>query len=209
MIWAVGRNFPAHAAEMGAMPPAKPMIFSKSAATIIQDSESFPIPVYLNEVHHEIELAFLWDKNKSFSHFTLALDLTDRVEQKRAKNAGEPWTLAKSFQFSCPMAAWKPLPENMDLDIFNSWNIELRVNGEIKQQSLLGVWIFNPKRLKSYIEEYFPVVPGDALLTGTPEGVGPLRRGDRLFARLTDEKGLIQIEKSWFVSEDQGHEFKK
>lgn len=192
-IWAVGRNYADHAKEMKAALPKEPLIFLKGGGSA-SSSEVISLPSWTQDVHHEIELALKFDGNLEFSEFALANDLTERHFQSEAKKSGLPWTLAKSFIGSCPISPFMPLP---NLDVITNFSIELEVNGQIRQKSQLTAMIFTPEVLREYLLARFPVEPGDWLLTGTPEGVGPIRDGDRLVGRIPG-----QIEIHWSVRKE-------
>lgn len=182
-IWAVGRNYADHAAEMKAEVPKAPMIFLK-AGTSAEAGSKITLPKWSKDVHYELELAYRVDENLSFSHITLALDLTARDAQAEAKKSGAPWTLAKSFTGSCPMGSWVSLDE-----IANSEEIHfnLKINKQLKQSGHSKSMIFSPEILLQYVKNHFPVVASDVLLSGTPSGVGSLTSGDNLEATLQSE----------------------
>lgn len=191
-IWGVGRNYKAHAKEMGAPIPSKPMIFLKagSGASFKRD-----IPLFhgTKDMHHELEIALRFgsvaDENGHY-HFdgaAVALDLTARDLQAELKKEGHPWTLAKSFKYSCPLSAMVALTGTR----VPHFEFELKVNDEIRQRGSTLDMIFDFETLRKYVSKTFPVEPGDLLLTGTPEGVARLNPGDQASA--------------WFKS-DAGHE---
>jgi 2-keto-4-pentenoate hydratase/2-oxohepta-3-ene-1,7-dioic acid hydratase in catechol pathway len=182
-IWAVGRNYAHHAKELGNKVPTEPLIFLKAGSCAIFGPE-IQLPVWTQEVHHEVELALKFDDNLEFESFGVALDLTERRMQNHLKAQGSPWTLAKSFQNSCPISQFHPIKNLNDLAAIS---ISLEINGSVKQSGNTRDMIFPLERLKQFIKFHFPVCPGDLLLTGTPAGVGPIQRGDKLTARLGDQ----------------------
>src|SRR4051812_29212882 len=117
-IWAVGRNYAEHAKEMKVEVTETPMFFLK-AGSCITKGRIISLPSWSNDVHHEIELAFLIDQNLNFSHVTLALDLTARDAQSAAKAKGQPWTKAKSFIGACPLGNWISLDQIKNLESLN------------------------------------------------------------------------------------------
>lgn len=193
-IWAVGRNYANHAKEMKADLPQEPLIFLKAGSCLSYENE-ITLPAWSDDVHHEIELALLIDENLNFSHITLALDLTDRQAQSLAKKNGTPWTLSKSFKQACPISKWIPFVENTNY-FFN-----LVKNHNEVQSGCLNEMIFKPDILLNYIKNHFPVVPGDIILTGTPEGVGPIKSKDVLEAKLwlDSSKNHALISEKWLV----------
>jgi 2-keto-4-pentenoate hydratase/2-oxohepta-3-ene-1,7-dioic acid hydratase in catechol pathway len=190
-IWAVGRNFQAHAQEMNASVPAKPMIFLKAGSCATVNSPEIKIPPWTEELHHEVELALKFSGSLQIIEGAVALDLTERNIQAEAKSKGNPWTLAKSFSNACPVSAFFSV---RNLETLEKLQIKLWVNDELKQSAPLSDWIFKPSELIEYLMEHFPVCGGDLLLTGTPAGVGPLRRGDKVIAEITGE-----IRHQWVV----------
>lgn len=189
-IWAVGRNYADHAAEMKTVVPREPMVFLKSGGCAVTSADIL-LPAWASEVHHEIEVALKFDHRLEFSEFALALDLTERRMQSAAKANGTPWTLAKSFKGACPVSPFKNLS---NIDSLKEFSIELEVNGERKQTGRLRDLIFSAPVLREYLLAHFPVEAGDWLLTGTPAGVGSMRRGDLLVGRIPG-----QIEMRWSV----------
>lgn len=182
-IWAVGRNYADHAKEMKAEIPKQPFFFLK-AGSCLETSTKITLPSWSNDVHHELEIAFRLDENLQFSHVTLALDLTARDAQATAKAKGLPWTLAKSFKGACPIGSWISLNDIQSMD---SLGLTLHKNKQLAQKGQLSDTIFNPQQLLKYVLEFYPVEPNDIILTGTPEGVGPLKSGDLLEGCLRSE----------------------
>lgn len=193
-IWCVGRNYADHAKELGNAVPPTPLIFLK-AGSCAQFSSMIELPSWAEEVHHEVELALRFGPNLRIDGAAVALDLTERRVQSAAKSKGEPWTRAKSFRGACPLSDFKLV---RDLSDFDSLDIALAINNDIRQIGNTRDFIFSASFLVEHVLQYFPVMPGDILLTGTPAGVGPLNVGDRLRATLD---GKIQISKEWVVKE--------
>ncbi len=179
-IWAVGRNYADHAKELGNAPPPAPFLFLKAGSSAVH-GEVFHLPTWTEEVHHEIELALRFNENLEAAEVGLALDLTERKKQNELKAKGLPWTLAKSFTDSCPVSEFVPFQALADLQ---DLEIGLEINGEKRQCGRTSQMIFGLQTLIDFTRQHFPVSAGDLLLTGTPAGVGPLQRGDRLEAHL-------------------------
>lgn len=190
-IWAVGRNYADHAKELGNAVPTEPLIFLKAGSSATLAAAEIHLPSWATEIHHEIELALQFDSNLQIHQACLALDLTERKKQNQLKAAGSPWTLAKSFTESCPLSRFFPVK---NLDELKHLDIQLSVNGQLRQNGNTEQMIFSLETLIDYVRKHFPVVPGDLLLTGTPAGVGPLQYGDKLDARLQNK-----IEHHWSV----------
>jgi 2-keto-4-pentenoate hydratase/2-oxohepta-3-ene-1,7-dioic acid hydratase in catechol pathway len=186
-IWAVGRNYAEHAKEMKAELTKTPMFFLK-AGSCITSGKKITLPRWSNDVHHELEIAFLVDENLNYSHVTLAVDLTARDAQSAAKSKGQPWTQAKSFAGACPIGDWIPLKGIADL---NSLNFSLNKNGETVQKGAYTSMIFKAEVLLNHVKSFYPLCPYDVILSGTPEGVGPLKPGDTLSASLQSGNQVI------------------
>jgi acylpyruvate hydrolase len=186
-IWAVGRNYKDHAIEMKAEIPTEPFFFLKAGSSI-ETSSKIILPDWSKDVHHELEIALWLDENLSFSHITLALDLTARDAQSAAKAKGLPWTLAKSFKGSCPIGPWVSLN---DVHSIESLNFKLIKNAQDTQIGHYNDMIFKPNQLLEFVTSHFPANPNDVILTGTPAGVGQLKSGDKLQAILQSENRTI------------------
>ena len=183
--WCVGRNYADHAREMGADPALEaPLFFTKPAAALVQ-CEQIDYPAATEELHHEIELVTLLGSggrdltpdqaDAAVFGYAVGCDLTRRDVQTRAKAQGKPWTLAKGFDQSGPLGEvvpasdWRPTPEH---------KISLRVNGELRQSATLAEMIWSVPELIARLSREVTLHSGDVVFTGTPAGVGPLRRGD-------------------------------
>lgn len=173
----------------------QPYIFNVFDKELVRKfcSTFFQIPVGCSSLHHEVELGIVIGKPGSaiseqdaanhIGGYVLALDMTARDFQDEAKKKGQPWSLAKGFDTSCPVSKLIEKdkisnPENMQL-----W---LKVNDVMKQNGTTSDMIFSIPYLISYISRYFKLEEGDVILTGTPEGVGPVGSGDVIEAGLGD-----------------------
>lgn len=179
-IWAVGRNYGAHAKELGNEVPDSPMIFLKSGATAVAPGV-VQLPDFSSDVHHEVELALRFGADFQFDAVGVALDLTARDLQNVLKEKKHPWTLAKSFRGSCPLSGFRPL----QLERNQQFRVQLWINDVLRQDGHTKDLIFQPEVLREHVLRHFPVEPGDVLLTGTPSGVAKLEPGDRARARVT------------------------
>jgi acylpyruvate hydrolase len=186
-IWAVGRNFAEHAKEMKSEVPTSPLFFLK-AGSCAETSSKIQLPSWSNDIQHELELAFWLDENLNYSHITLALDLTARDAQSLAKSKGQPWTRSKSFKSACPLGSWINLKDVASLETLQ---FQLVKNKETVQVGHFKDMIFKPDQLLEHVKNFYPVCPHDVILTGTPEGVGPIKSGDTLFASLQSENREI------------------
>jgi 2-keto-4-pentenoate hydratase/2-oxohepta-3-ene-1,7-dioic acid hydratase in catechol pathway len=189
-IWAIGRNYAEHAKELGNEVPKEPLIFLKAGSSAVFASE-LTLPAWSQEVHHEIELALCFDNQFKIQSAALALDLTERHFQNLLKAKGSPWTLAKSFTGACPLSDFFPVKS---LDELSALDIRLFINGELRQSGSTSQMIFSLQQQIDYVRAHFPVCAGDLLLTGTPSGVGPIKRGDRLRGELVGK-----MTKEWTI----------
>jgi len=184
-IVCVGRNYAAHAKELGNEIPEAPILFIKPATAAVPLEESFSIPQDQGSVHHEVEIALLINKEcKNISsenawdhvgHVGVALDLTLRDLQSQLKEKSHPWEMAKAFDGACPLSNWVPVENIRDK---KSIQIRLEKNSEMKQDGYSDQMITSIPDLISYISQFFTLMPGDVILTGTPAGVGPINSGD-------------------------------
>lgn len=192
-IIGIGLNYVKHIDEMKSMPQNNPVIFLKPNSSLHDISQPIPIPKNHGSVHHEIELAVCIGKKgynipiesaeDHIAGFGLALDLTLRDIQGKAKSAGLPWAIAKGFDHSCPISQFV---EKHAIKDYNNLNIKLIVNGIERQNSSTANMIFKIPFLIHYISQFFTFSEGDLIITGTPEGVGPLKKGDELEASITE-----------------------
>lgn len=190
-IWAVGRNYAEHAKELGNAIPTEPLIFLKAGSTATLAKHELTLPAWKTELHHEVELALQFNDNLQIESACIALDLTDREKQNQLKAQGQPWTLAKSFKGACPLSPFFPVG---DLEELKNLEIILKVNGEVRQKGHTSQMIFPIPTLLDFVRHHFPVVPGDLLLTGTPSGVGPFKKGDFLEAEI-----VTKMKHTWKV----------
>jgi 2-keto-4-pentenoate hydratase/2-oxohepta-3-ene-1,7-dioic acid hydratase in catechol pathway len=181
----VGQNYREHIREMRSDEPAEPVLFLKPSTAIISDGEPIIIPEGIGMVHHEVELALIVgtrgkeiaEKDALFhiSHASVLNDVTARDVQSAARKAGLPWALAKGMDTFAPLGASVELGRVPDI---HSLDLELRVNGKLRQKGNTAQMIFPPERLISFISRFMTLEPGDVIATGTPSGVSPLRPGD-------------------------------
>lgn len=188
-IVCVGQNYREHIREMRSDEPPEPVLFLKPSTSLISDGEAILIPEGIGIVHHEVELALIVgsggkgiaekDALSHISHVAVFNDVTARDVQSAARKAGLPWALAKGMDTFAPLGEQVPLDRVPDL---HSLDLELRVNGELRQKGNTAQMIFPPERLISFISRFMTLEPGDVIATGTPSGVGPLRPGDSVEA---------------------------
>jgi fumarylpyruvate hydrolase len=185
-IYCIGRNYAAHAREMGMDPEREPpFFFSKPADAVVPNGAPVPFPPRTANLHHEIELVVAIGVggrdiplSQALEHvfgYAAGNDLTRRDLQAAAKDKGLPWDVAKGFDNSAPMTAIKPVAEIGHLDTGRIW---LEVNGQSRQEANLAEMIWSVAEIVTELSKFFELQPGDLIFTGTPAGVGPLRRGD-------------------------------
>lgn len=195
VVWCAGRNFVQHAAELSNPVPSRPFFFLKAKSTATTERE-----VKLNfsrDIHYELEVAFEFGSHLQFSRCALALDLTDRSEQRIAKEAGLPWTRAKNFANALPISPWFNLKPT-ETEPWRNWTLSLRThNSELQHGSVVDM-LFSPLRLREELIQSVPVSDGDWLLTGTPAGTGPLKKDTTYLGELKDkETGTILLGTEW------------
>ena len=190
-IWCALRTFDAHAKEMGGKPLTSPQFFLKPWAALARPPLGceMMLPPHLIEVHHEIELVLELDENFVLSRVAIGLDLTDRNMQSIAKKEGMPWTRSKGFANSAIVGNFVEPPIGLD-----HLRLELAINGEPRQEASIGEMSFSPLELIAELSHWAPMEKGDLVFCGTPSGVGPLRCGDHVQARLFREDGTILSE---------------
>lgn len=196
-ILAIGRNYAEHIAELKNEVPDEPVIFFKPDTAILRNNEPFYYPDYSQDIHHEVELTLRISRegkniDKKFAHkyydaIGLGIDFTARDLQAKAKAKGLPWTLAKGFNGSAPVSEFLPMDQFPELQ---NISFRLDVNGETKQQGNSRMMLNNFDDIIAYISRFITLKTGDIIFTGTPEGVGPVKIGDRLEGYVEDKKLL-------------------
>ncbi|XP_020100482.1 acylpyruvase FAHD1, mitochondrial [Ananas comosus] len=196
-IVAVGRNYAAHAKELGNAVPKEPVLFLKPTSSYVRNGGTIEIPHPLESLDHEVELAVVIGQKARdvpvkaamdyVGGYALGLDMTAREIQSSAKSAGLPWTLAKGQDTFTPISQVLPKSMVKNPDDLELW---LKVNDVLKQKGSTRDMIFKIPFLISHISSIMTLVEGDVILTGTPQGVGPVRVGDKVTAGIT---GLIDV----------------
>lgn len=199
-VFCIGRNYVAHARELNNDVPDQPLVFLKPVSSITFEGPIL-LPRQSREVHHEVELVVAIGKGGknipragALSHvdgYGVGIDLTARDIQTRAKEKGHPWSVAKGFDTFAPISNFVTSnqvedPQNLELS--------LTVNNRLRQQSNTRLMIFPVAELISHLSTVFTLRPGDLIFTGTPEGVSPLRSGDRIEAVLDSTLAYLTME---------------
>jgi fumarylpyruvate hydrolase len=199
-IFCVGRNYAAHAREMGKDPDRDPPFFFMKPANAAVDASSpvnVPYPPKTKNFHHEIELVVAVGKggrdipvSDALSHvfgYGVGLDMTRRDLQLEARDKGRPWEFGKSFASSAPVGA---LSRVADHGHVVNGNISVTVNGEARQSSDIAKLIWSVSECIAYLSEYEALEPGDIIMTGTPEGVNAVVSGDVMQGEIAGLAGI-------------------
>ena len=201
-VYCVGRNYAAHAREMGFDPDREPpFFFCKPADAIVPvaDSQTLELayPSQTQNYHYEAELVAVIGKSgadipvdNALDHvwgYAVGLDMTRRDLQMKMREMGRPWEIGKAFDASAPMG---PIHPTSKIGHPQQAGIWLTVNGETKQRSDVSHLIWSVAETVAYLSQFFRLEPGDVIFTGTPEGVGAVKPGDRI---ITGIDGLGEL----------------
>ncbi len=184
-IICIGRNYADHAKEMKSEIPSEPVFFMKPDTALLKERD-FYLPDFSSDIHHEIELVVKISKagkyieeqfaHKYYDEIGLGIDFTARDIQAQCKAKGLPWEKAKAFDHSAPLGLFV---KKETLDIKNI-PFELRINGESRQTGNSKNMLFDFDKIISYVSRFVSLRVGDLIYTGTPEGVGPVKIGDKM-----------------------------
>jgi fumarylpyruvate hydrolase len=190
-IYCVGRNYAAHSIEMGGDPDKEEPFFFQKNPNNLDLSGEFPYPDKSSDVHHEIELLVALKSGGTniplasaldcVFGYAVSLDMTRRDLQAQMKAQGRPWEIGKAFERSAPCGELVPASEIGHPDHGAIW---LEVNGQMRQQGDLNQLIWKVPEMISYLSGLFELAAGDLIMSGTPSGVGPVARGDRLHGHI-------------------------
>jgi fumarylpyruvate hydrolase len=191
-IFCVGRNYAAHAREMGHDPDREPPFFFTKPADAIVTGGEMPYPAATSELHHEVELVVAigaggrdiaeTDAKAHIWGYAIGIDMTRRDLQAEAKKLGRPWDMAKGFDHSAPIGESVPVG---NFGRFESGHILLNVNGAERQEGDLLDMIWSVPEVIAALSRLVELQPGDLIFTGTPEGVAEVKRGDELEAMIS------------------------
>jgi len=185
-VFCVGRNYAAHAREMGSDPDREPpFFFMKPADALVLNNADMPYPSQTKDLHHEMEMVVAIGTggkdiavDDALNHvygYACGLDMTRRDIQNQAKKEGRPWDMGKGFDKSAPISAIVPASQCGHPD---KGLIELKVNGKVTQTSDLSMLIWSVSETISYLSGLVELAPGDLIYSGTPEGVAAVKVGD-------------------------------
>ena len=191
-IIALGRNYALHAQESKMPIPTEPIIFCKSNSSVIGPDGTILIPNDIGRIDHEVELAVVIGRKAKairateaydyVAGYTIALDITARDLQRSDIEKRQPWYRSKNFDTFTPIGPWMvtvdEIPPPIELDI------GLSVNGEVRQSANTREMIFDVPATIEFVTRYITLEPGDIISMGTPEGIGPIKDGDRIFSRI-------------------------
>ncbi len=197
VMYGVGKNYAKHIEEMGDKVPDDPIIFLKPPGAYVRDGSTIELPDFSDEIHHEVELVAVIGKEcrkikkeearKYIAGYAVGIDLTLRDVQRKAKEKGAPWAVAKGFAHSAPISKVIPAMRFSESPVFN---LKLKVNGELRQSASTSEMLRTVEEIIEYLSGVFILEPGDCVFTGTPEGVGKIERGDEIEAEL---EGFVSL----------------
>lgn len=198
-VYCIGRNYAAHAIEMGHDPDREAPFFFQKNPDNLDPSGEFPYPPHSSDVHHEVELAVALKSggkniaiDDALSHvwgYAISIDMTRRDLQGEMKKMGRPWEIGKAFERSAPISPLTAVEKTGHID---AGKIELSVNGELRQEGDINQLIWKVPEIISYLSDYFELAAGDVILSGTPSGVAAVAKGDVMYTRI-DQLGEFTV----------------
>ena len=196
-IICIGLNYRKHAIEMGRPFPAEPVVFLKPDSSILKKNKPFFLPGFSSMIQYETEVVLKINRlgksipakfaHRYYDEITVGIDITARDIQNRNSAAGLPWELSKGFDGAAPLGRFIPVTSVRDL---KSIDFRLELNGKTVQMGNTSDMIFSIDEIIEYVSRFFTLKTGDLIFTGTPQGVGQLRKNDKLVAFLGDEQVL-------------------
>ncbi len=195
-IICIGRNYARHASELKNEIPEEPVIFLKPDTALLRNNDPFFVPDFASDFHYEAELVVKINRlgknigrqfaHRYYSEVGMGIDFTARDLQSKLKEKGLPWEKAKAFDHSAAISK-RFIPVSSFKDIQNL-NFRLIVNDELRQEGFTGDMLFKVDEIIAYVSKFFTLKIGDLIYTGTPEGVGSVKIGDRFEVLLENEK---------------------
>jgi 2-keto-4-pentenoate hydratase/2-oxohepta-3-ene-1,7-dioic acid hydratase in catechol pathway len=192
-IICIGLNYKKHAAELGWTIPPEPVVFLKPDSSLLKNNKPFFLPDFSDNIQYEVEVVVKITKlgkgitakyaHRYYDELTLGIDVTARDIQGRNAKAGLPWELSKCFDGAAPIGKFVPVSSIKDV---NDLDFRLDINGKTVQKGNTSDMITGIDSLIEYVSKFFTLKTGDLIFTGTPPGVGPLKRNDNLVAYLQD-----------------------
>jgi 2-keto-4-pentenoate hydratase/2-oxohepta-3-ene-1,7-dioic acid hydratase in catechol pathway len=193
-MYCIGQNYAKHAAEMGSSVSDSPTVFIKPPSAYIENGDDILLPDFSSNIHHEVELVVLIGKDcrqineedawQYIAGYAVGIDVTLRDLQGQAKKEGKPWSVAKGFYTSAPISTFvSQINFGSEIPFFD---LKLWVNGELKQSGTTKEMERTVANLLKYLAGVFTLRRGDLIFTGTPEGVGQIKSGDKIYAELSE-----------------------
>ena len=193
-IICIGLNYRKHAMEMGWPLPEEPVVFLKPDSSILKNNKPFFLPDFSDNIHYEVEVVIKISKlgkgisakfaHRYFDEVTAGIDITARDLQSRQSAAGMPWEISKCFDGAAPIGSFIPVSSVNDM---GNLDFRLEINDKVVQKSNTSDMIFGFNEIVEYVSKFFTLKTGDLIFTGTPPGVGQLKRNDNLVAFLGDK----------------------
>ncbi|MCH7658384.1 MAG: fumarylacetoacetate hydrolase family protein [Bacteroidetes bacterium] len=193
-IICIGRNYLKHVREMDSPVPQEPIFFLKPESAIIKKNKPFFLPDFSKEIHHEVELVLQISRlgkniapefaHRYYDEIGVGIDFTARDIQRKCKENGLPWEIAKAFDGAAPLGKFV---KKETLGNVANIDFKLEINDRTVQHGNTRDLIFPFDELIAYVSRFFTLKTGDLIFTGTPEGVGPVKRNDELKAYINDE----------------------
>jgi 2-keto-4-pentenoate hydratase/2-oxohepta-3-ene-1,7-dioic acid hydratase in catechol pathway len=190
-IICIGLNYRKHAMEMGWSIPEEPVVFLKPDSSVLKNNKPFFLPGFSDNIHYEVEVVIKICKlgkgisakfaRRYFDEVTVGIDITARDLQSRQAASGMPWEISKCFDGAAPVGSFIPVSSINDME---NLDFRLEINDKIVQQSNTTDMIFGFNAIVEYVSKFFTLKTGDLIFTGTPPGVGQLKRNDNLVAYL-------------------------
>ncbi|KAB2814923.1 MAG: fumarylacetoacetate hydrolase family protein [Paludibacter sp.] len=194
-IIAIGQNYTEHNKELNSKHPTEAVVFMKPDSALLKNNKPFYLPDFSGDLHYETELIIKINRlgknispqfaHRYFAEIGLGVDFTARDLQRKLKNDGHPWEIAKAFDNSAVIGGFLPVSELGDI---HRIEFRLDLNGVTVQQGNSKDMIFPVEELIAHVSKFFTLKIGDLLFTGTPAGVGPVKVGDRLEGYIIDTK---------------------
>jgi acylpyruvate hydrolase len=193
-IICIGRNYSEHAKELKNEVPSAPVFFMKPDTALLKDNAPFYYPAFSNDIHYEVELVVKIAKNgkailpqfahKYYEQVSVGIDFTARDLQQQCKEKSLPWEIAKSFDQSAVIGSFVNLSTLKNKEQIN---FSLSINNLTVQEGVSNQMLFSVDQIISYVSNFITLKTGDLIYTGTPAGVGPVKIGDQLKAKIEGE----------------------
>ncbi len=198
-IICIAKNYAKHARELNDPVPVEPVFFIKPDTSILRNNRPFFYPDFSEEIHYETEIVLKINRlgkniaekyaHRYFQEISVGIDLTARDLQRKCRAESLPWEICKGFESSAPV---NKFVNKNNFENLNNLNFQLKINDKIVQQGNTGDMIFGFDRLIAHVSRFFTLKTGDLIFTGTPEGIGPVKKGDHLQAIL-ENKTLLDF----------------